>query len=71
MAGQWLSVMGKLGTNTAWCWLGHSEYIDLGRLWQVMRLIGLFLWFGLVARASWPALTRKDEQRSILTLFLI
>jgi nitric oxide reductase subunit B len=73
MAGQWLSVMGKLGTGTGWFWLGHSgyEYIDLGRLWQVLLLIGLFLWLGLVARAVWPALQRKDEQRPILTLFLI
>ncbi|MEY4543974.1 MAG: hypothetical protein RL685_169 [Pseudomonadota bacterium] len=73
MAGQWLSVMGKLGTATAWFWLGHSgyEYIDLGRLWQILLLIGLFLWLALVARAIWPALQRKDDQRSILTLFLI
>ena len=73
MAGQWFSVMGKLGTGTSWFWLGHSgyEYIDLGRLWQVLLLIGLFLWLGLVTRAVWPALQRKDEQRPILTLFLI
>jgi nitric oxide reductase subunit B len=73
MAGQWFSVMGKLGTGTSWFWLGHSgyEYIDLGRLWQVLLLIGLFLWLALVARAVWPALLRKDEQRPILTLFVI
>mgnify|MGYP001028632715 FL=1 len=73
MAGQWLSVMGKLGTGTGWFWLGHSgyEYIDLGRLWQVLLLVGLFLWLALVARAVWPALQRKDDQRPILTLFVI
>ena len=73
MAGQWFSVMGKLGTGGSWFWLGHSgyEYIDLGRLWQVLLLIGLFLWLALVARAVWPALLRKDEQRPILTLFMI
>jgi nitric oxide reductase subunit B len=73
MAGEWLSVMGKLGTGTAWFWFGHSgyEYIDLGRLWQIVLLIGLFLWLGLVARAVWPALSRKDDQRPILTLFVI
>ncbi len=73
LAGQWLSVMGKLGTGTTWFWLGHSgyEYIDLGRLWQILLLVGLFLWLGLVARAVWPALKRKDEQRPILTLFVI
>ena len=73
MAGQWLSVMGKLGTGTGWFWLGHSgyEYIDLGRLWQILLLVGLFLWLGLVARAVWPALAKKDDQRPILTLFLV
>jgi nitric oxide reductase subunit B len=73
MAGEWLSVMGKLGVGDGWFWLGHSgyEYIDLGRLWQVLLLIGLFLWLTLVARAVWPALKRKDEQRPVLTLFLI
>jgi nitric oxide reductase subunit B len=73
LAGEWLSVMGKLGTGTAWFWLGHSgyEYIDLGRVWQLVLLVGLFLWLALVARAVWPALSRKDDQRPILTLFLI
>jgi nitric oxide reductase subunit B len=73
MAGTWLSAMGQLGAGTAWFWLGHSgyEYIDLGRLWQILLLVGLFLWFALVARAVLPALRRKDEQRPVLTLFLI
>jgi hypothetical protein len=73
MAGQWFSVMGKLGTGTPWFWLGHSgyEYIDLGRLWQILLLIGLFLYLALVARAVWPALQRKDDQRPVLALFLI
>src|SRR5262249_62407421 len=73
MAGQWLSVMGRLGVGDAWFWLGHSgyEYIDLGRLWQILLLIGLFLWLALVARAVRPALRRADEQRPILALFLI
>ena len=73
LTGEWLSAMGKLGTGTEWFWLGHSgyEYIDLGRLWQILLLVGLFLWLGLVARAVWPALKRKDEQRPVLTLFVI
>ena len=73
MSGTWLSVMGQLGSGTEWFWLGHSgyEYIDLGRLWQILLLVGLFLWLALVARAVWPALRRKDEQRPVLTLFVI
>jgi nitric oxide reductase subunit B len=71
LTGEWLSVKGYLGDS--WFWLGHSgyEYIDLGRLWQILLLVGLFLWLFLVARAVWPALRRKDQQRPVLTLFLI
>jgi nitric oxide reductase subunit B len=72
MAGEWLSVKGYL-SGDAWFYFGHSgyEYIDLGRFFQIALLIGLFLWFFLVARAVVPALRRKDEQRPILVLFLI
>ncbi|HET9451366.1 MAG TPA: cbb3-type cytochrome c oxidase subunit I, partial [Aggregicoccus sp.] len=73
MAGQWLSVMHKLGVGDAWFYFGHSgyEYIDLGRAFQIALLVGLFLWLFLVARGIWPALKRRDEQRNVLGLFLI
>ncbi|MBP1635558.1 MAG: norB [Acidobacteria bacterium] len=73
MAGQWLSVKQALGSGTAWFYFGHSgyEYIDLGRAFQIALLAGLFLWLSLVVRAIRPALQRRDEQRSILALFLI
>jgi len=72
MTGEWISVKGYL-SGDAWFYFGHSgyEYIDLGRFFQIALLIGLFLWFFLVARAVLPALRRKDEQRPILVLFLI
>jgi nitric oxide reductase subunit B len=72
MTGQWLSIKGRLAGD-AWFYLGHSgyEYIDLGRLWQIALLAGLFLWFFLVGRAIWPALRRRDEQRPLLALFLV
>jgi nitric oxide reductase subunit B len=73
MLGQWLSVMNRLGVGDAWFYFGHSgyEYIELGRAFQIGLFVGLLLWFWLVARAIWPALQRRDEQRPILTLFLI
>jgi nitric oxide reductase subunit B len=71
MAGQWMSVMHKLGVGDAWFYFGHSgyEYIELGRAFQIALFIGLLLWLGLVARAIWPALRRPDAQRPILVLF--
>ena len=73
MAGQWLSVHRKLDMGAQWFYLGHSgyEYIDLGRLFQILLLVGLVLWLVLVLRSVLPALRRKDEQRPVLTLFLI
>ncbi len=73
LAGQWLSVKQMLGTATAWFYLGHSgyEYIDLGRLWQILLLVGLFLWLALMVRTLRPALRQPGEQRPLLTLFVI
>ena len=73
LAGQWLSVKQMLGTGLAWFYLGHSgyEYIDLGRLWQIALLVGLFLWLTLMVRAVGPALKDTGDQRPLLTLFLI
>jgi nitric oxide reductase subunit B len=73
MVGQWLSIKQMLGTGTAWFYLGHSgyEYIDLGRLWQIGLLVGLFLWLALMVRAIRPALRQSSEQRPLLALFLI
>jgi nitric oxide reductase subunit B len=72
LVGEWLSVQQKLGGD-AWFWFGHQgyEYVDLGRFWQLLLLVGLFLWLFLMGRALWPALRRPGEHRSLLTLFLI
>jgi nitric oxide reductase subunit B len=73
LTGEWLSVKQYLASGTAWFYFGHSgyEYIDLGRAFQLALLVGLFLWLFLMGRAIMPALRRKDEQRSILSLFFI
>lgn len=72
MAGEWLSVMNKMSPDN-WFLFGHSgyEYIDLGRFFQIALFIGLLLWLVLMVRAIRPALQRKDNQKDILTLFLI
>ena len=72
MGGEWLSVKHLLPDNF-WFYFGHSgyEYIDLGRFFQIALLIGLFLWLFLMWRAIMPALRKNDEQKPILTLFLI
>jgi nitric oxide reductase subunit B len=72
LAGEWLSVQQRLGGDL-WYWFGHQgyEYVDLGRFWQIFLFAGLFIWLGLMLRAFWPALMRKDEARPLLVLFVI
>jgi len=72
LAGELLAIHGSLDASGVW-WFGHSgyEYIDLGRIFQIALLVGLFLWVFLVARALWPALRRKDVQRPLLLMLLI
>jgi len=74
MTGQWLSVMNRLGTGAAWFYLGHSgyAYIDTGRLWQIVLLVGLFFWLFLVVRAIRPALRgAAPGTRSLLAMFIL
>ena len=64
-AGQWFAVMQKLGLAHNF-WFGHQgwEYVDIGRF-------GLMLWLGLMGRALWPALKRRDEMSSIVGLLFL
>lgn len=72
LAGQWLGVMQKLGYVDNFLW-GHSgyEYVELGRIWQILLLVGLILWLILMIRALLPALRKKDGDRHLLLLFTL
>jgi nitric oxide reductase subunit B len=72
LAGQWLSIMGKLEGDASF-YFGHQgyEYVDLGRVWQAGLFIGLALWLFLVVRSIVPALRARTDQRQILLLFLL
>ena len=73
LAGEWMSIQNKLSDNAAFLW-GHQgyEYLDLGRVWQWLLLIGLFLWLFLTLRPLAPMLGQKaNGNRSLLWLFVI
>ena len=72
LAGQWFGVMQKLGLVENF-YFGHQgyEYLELGRFWQALLLVGLFLWLFLMVRALLPALLRRDESRHLLVLFVL
>ena len=50
-------------------WLGHQgyEYVDLGRLWQIGKFVGVVLWLVLMLRGIVPALRRPGD-RNLLAL---
>jgi len=69
LTGEFLGINNRLGQ--LWFWLGHqgSEYLDLGRIWQVLMAGGLVLWLVLMFRALLPAI-RRGGKDSLASLFL-
>ncbi len=69
LLGEWLGVNGRLGR--LWFWLGHQgwQYLDLGRIWQVLLAAGLTLWLVLLVRAVAPA-QQDPQRREVASLFL-
>ncbi|WP_442505401.1 nitric-oxide reductase large subunit [Novipirellula sp. SH528] len=60
LAGEWLSVQNHL-TDAVSFYFGHQgyEYVELGRFWQILLMVGLLLWLVLMIRVLWPALRRN------------
>ena len=60
LAGEYAGAQGWLGD--LWFWLGHQgwEYLDLGRLWQVLLVIGLFLWVFILYRGLRGKLSEEN-----------
>ncbi|PJI45930.1 MAG: nitric oxide reductase large subunit [Pseudomonas sp.] len=50
-------------------WLGHQgyEYVDLGRLWQIGKFLGIAFWLALMLRGILPAF-RKPGDKNLLAL---
>ncbi len=69
LLGEALGLQGRLGD--LWFWLGHqgSEYLDLGRFWQLLLAAGLVLWLVLIFRALRPAM-RDPRTGTLASLFL-
>ncbi len=70
LAGEYFGVHDRLAD--LWFWFGHqgSEYLDLGRFWQVLLAAGLLLWLALMFRALKPALT-DPGRRELTALFML
>ncbi|CDM24864.1 nitric-oxide reductase large subunit [Castellaniella defragrans] len=51
-------------------WLGHQgyEYVELGRLWQIGKFLGIVFWLFLMLRGIVPAFKQKGD-KNLLALF--
>uniref|UniRef100_UPI00333EA4F2 nitric-oxide reductase large subunit n=1 Tax=Castellaniella defragrans TaxID=75697 RepID=UPI00333EA4F2 len=51
-------------------WLGHQgyEYVELGRVWQIGKFLGVVFWLVLMLRGIVPALKAKGD-KNLLALF--
>lgn len=64
---------GLCGLWDSWSfWLGSQgwEYLELGRLWQILLIAGLFIWVFLLVRNVKPALQRPST-KALTIMFLI
>ncbi len=70
LVGTWLSVTGKMNANNFL--LGHQgyEYIELGRVWQLLLIAGMIIWLFLVVRAIRPALSNEKDYSGITHILL-
>lgn len=77
LCGEVLGIKGYLGQ--AWFWLGHQgwEYLELGRLWQILLFGGLIFWIVVVYRAMASGLRRDSSEaqeataQRALTIFYV
>lgn len=72
LLGEILGIKGLLGD--LWFWLGHQgwEFLELGRLWQILLFVGLIFWLLVVYRAVGHhiKLGHKDEFTGLIWFYV-
>ncbi len=63
LIGEVVSIKGGFGPDV-WYWLGHQgwEYLELGRLWQILLLAGMVFWLVIVYRTMAGVIARKSAE---------
>jgi nitric oxide reductase subunit B len=66
-----LGIKGFLGN--LWFWFGHQgwEFLELGRIWQILLFVGLIFWLLIVYRAVGGHLSKHKDEFSALIWFYI
>ncbi|MCL6585340.1 MAG: nitric-oxide reductase large subunit [Anoxybacillus sp.] len=68
MLGEWLGVNGYLGNE--WFLFGNQgwEYIELGRIWQIVLVVGMLIWLFIVYRGIKSGLKRESDKGGLIHL---
>ena len=71
LTGEVLGIKGLLGN--LWFWLGHQgwEFLELGRIWQILLFVGLIFWLLIVYRAVGNHLKSHKDEFSALIWFYV
>ena len=70
LLGEWAGIADMLGN--AWFWLGNQgwEYLEIGRFWQILLVVGLLVWFALLFNMCRPSRVSNVAARPIVRMFL-
>ena len=70
LLGVWAGIAQKLGTW--WFWLGDQgwEYLELGRIWQYLLVVGLLVWFAILWCLARPRAVANVAARPLAKMFL-
>ncbi|QEX15420.1 nitric oxide reductase [Hypericibacter terrae] len=70
LLGEWAGIAQLFPEH--WFWIGNQgwEFLELGRLWQILLVVGLVVWFGLLVRAVRPTKLAPD-MREVGRVFLL
>ena len=71
LTGEVLGIKGMLGD--LWFWFGHQgwEFLELGRIWQILLFGGLIFWLVIVYRAVGAHLRAHKDEFSALIWFYV
>lgn len=71
LTGEVLGIKGMLGD--LWFWFGHQgwEFLELGRIWQILLFGGLIFWLVIVYRAVGRHLKMHKDEFSALIWFYV
>ncbi len=72
LLGEVAGIKGWLSESN-WFWLGHQgwEYLELGRLWQILLFVGLLGWVWLAYRAIKPRLREEADRAGLYHFYLL